>query len=256
MRAREFEDLIANLSPPLAGEEGVRFGDPQVEVRGVLVTWMPTCAAISAAAERACNLVICHEDLFFPYSGARAALEVSLNWPVSRNRIGLLVRHGLTVLRAHGSLDRLCVVDEFARAVGLRGEVMADGLARVFTISEVSLGDLARQVKRSLRLARIRVVGDLERRITKVGVAVGGIGLSVNISFWERLLSAGAQVVLTGETDEYAMRYAEDSGIGVIETTHAVSENPGLRRFCDILRERFPDVPVEFHECGVTWQDA
>ncbi|UCH35699.1 MAG: Nif3-like dinuclear metal center hexameric protein [Armatimonadota bacterium] len=255
MRAREVQDLLVALSPPLGGEEGFRFGDPDVETTSILVTWMATCDAIRTAADSDCKLIVCHEDPFFPYSGS-GALETSITWRVNRNRMELLSRHAMTVLRAHGTLDRLCVVDEFARAAGLRGDVVADGLARTFTIPETTLVDLARAIKASLGMNRLRVVGDLARRVTKVGVAVGGIGLSSNISFWETLLQHGAEVVLTGESDEYAMRYAVDSDIGIIETTHPISENPGLRRFCDILRREFPGVAVEFYECGVPWEEV
>jgi len=256
MRAREAQDFLIALSPPLGGEEGFRFGDPSVEVTGILVTWMATRDAMQSAADRAWNLVICHEDPFFPYSGS-GALETSITWRVNRERIALCARHGITILRAHGTLDRLCVVDEFARAAGLRGsDIREEGLARTFTIPETTLADFAEQVRANLGLLRVRVVGHLDRRITKVGIAVGGIGLSFNIAFWEILLRHGAQVVLTGETDEYAMHYAADNDVGIVETTHAISENPGLRRFCDILRERFPEVPVEFHECGVAWHDV
>ena len=254
MRAHEVQNLLVELSPPLGREEGFRFGDPDLEVSGILVTWMATCDAITTAANHGCNLVVCHEDPFFPYSGS-GALETSITWRVNRARIGLCAEHEITLLRAHGTLDRLCVVDEFARAAGLTGEVVSEGLARTFTVAEASLGDLARQVRDNLGLSSLRVVGDLDRRITRVGVAVGGIGLSVNIGFWETLLRHGAEVVLAGESDEYAMRYAIDSGIGLIETTHPASENPGLRRFCEILRERFPATPVRFYECQVPWEN-
>lgn len=254
MRAHEIQNLLVELSPPLGGEEGFRFGDPDLDVSGILVTWMATCDAIRTAANDGCNLVVCHEDAFFPYSGS-GALETSITWRVNRARIGLCAANGITLLRAHGTLDRFCVVDEFARAAGLIGEAVSEGLARTFTIAETSLADLARRVRDNLGLRSLRVVGDLDGHITRVGVAVGGIGLSFNIGFWEILLRDGAEVVLTGESDEYAMRYAIDSGIGVIETTHPASENPGLRRFGEILRERFPVTPVRFYECQVPWEN-
>jgi putative NIF3 family GTP cyclohydrolase 1 type 2 len=255
MRAHEVQNLLVELSPPLGREEGFRFGDPDVEVSGILVTWMATCDAIRTAANQGCSLVVCHEDPFFPYSGS-GALETSITWRVNRARIGLCTANGITLLRAHGTLDRACVVDEFARTAGLSGDVVSEGLARTFTTAETSLGDFARRVRDNLGLRSLRVVGDLDRRITKVGVAVGGIGLSFNIGFWEILLRHGAEAVLTGESDEYAMRYAIDSGVDVVETTHPASENPGLRRFCGILRERFPQASVEFYECGVPWAEV
>ena len=35
----------------------------------------------------------------------------------------------------------------------------------------------------------------------------------------------------------------------MIETSHEVSEDPGLRRFTRMLRVRFPQLKVTFHEC-------
>jgi hypothetical protein len=39
----------------------------------------------------------------------------------------------------------------------------------------------------------------------------------------------------------------------MIETSHEDSENDGLRRFCELLRERFPALSVEFFEVSRPW---
>jgi hypothetical protein len=44
--------------------------------------------------------------------------------------------------------------------------------------------------------------------------------------------------------------------VPTIETSHEDSENPGLQRFCELLRGRFPGLRVEFIEVPRPWQWA
>ena len=87
-----------------------------------------------------------------------------------------------------------------------------------------------------------------------MGLPWGGLGLSVNVGFIQSLIVHHPDVLIAGESDEYAMRYALDAGVAMIETSHGVSEDPGLRNFADRLREAFPEVKVAFFECGSPWQ--
>ncbi len=50
-------------------------------------------------------------------------------------------------------------------------------------------------------------------------------------------------------------RFAAEAGVDLIETSHEVSENPGLARFAEILQKAFPEAPVVFHEKGVVKPD-
>lgn len=79
------------------------------------------------------------------------------------------------------------------------------------------------------------------------------MGLFVNIEFMQRLVENGAEAGICGETDEYAMRFAEDAGLALIETSHAACENIGLRRFAAMVADAHPGLNVAFHECGPGW---
>jgi len=254
MRAAELQDFLERLSPGRGPEEGFRYGDPSAQVTGILVTWMATLGAIRRAAEDGCNLIVAHEDLFFPYSFQRQDLEPQLTWRVNRRRMELLARNGITVFRAHGTLDRLCVLDDFWRTLGLPEPVVKDGYIRIHEIPETSVGELAGRVKKRMGLERVRVTGDPARRVRRVGLPWGGLGLSLNVAFIESLLGHEPDALIAGETDDYAMRYMVDADVPMIETAHSVSENPGLRSFAERLRSEFPGVKVVFYECGVPWQ--
>ena len=100
----------------------------------------------------------------------------------------------------------------------------------------------------------VRVTGDSQRVVSRVGLPWGGLGLSVNVGFIEALLGYDPDVLIAGESDEYAMFYCLDADVPLIETSHAGSENFGLARFAQQLAQHFPGLRVVFHRCPVPWQ--
>ena len=51
-----------------------------------------------------------------------------------------------------------------------------------------------------------------------------------------------------------AVRFAAECGIPMIETSHEISENPGLRHFAAMLTRAFPAINVRFHEVSCAWE--
>ena len=49
-------------------------------------------------------------------------------------------------------------------------------------------------------------------------------------------------------------RFAAECGIPMIETSHELSENPGLRRFTAMLMDAFPGVEFRFYENECIWR--
>lgn len=256
MRAEEIGRFIEQLVPerPLGMDEGFRWGDPLVEVTGVMVAFFPTVEAIEACAARGMNLLIVHELLQMPYPWrGEAGLEQHLTWPVNFNRIGRLAKHEITLFRAHGALDHFCIHQAFVNLLGLGEPVVEDGFSSLFEMEPLPLGDVAEDVKRRVGMAAVRVCGDLDREVARVGLPWGGTGLSLNASFLNSVIRHGPDLLIAGESDEYAMRMVRDCGVALIETGHAISEEPGLESFARHLAESFPGLPVEFHRCEPAW---
>lgn len=253
-RRREFAKKFGQEVNELGREEGIRFGDGSVGVKGILVTWMLTTDAIKEAAKQGCNLILCHEIPFFGEKWDRET-PATPSWKVNEERKRLLSENGMTVFQCHATLDEILITDTFAEVLGLPKAARQEWRLRsVHEIAPIPLKKLARQVKKKMGLKIIRVVGDLNKKVSRVGLAYGGISLSVNLGFWEEMLKLNPDVVIGGETDEYAIRYAIENNLCVIETTHPISENPGLEKFCDELREVFPGVKIAFHRCGIPWE--
>lgn len=251
MRAREAIAWLEEREPATGSEEGFKLGDSEAEVAGVLICWMPTAAALEQAIAEGCNLVICHETLFYPQA---TAIDGERCWRTNRVRMELMHRGSMVVYRAHGKLDRLCIFDDFAAALGLSTVYSGDGFTRVFSLPPTPVAALVEKAKQATGMPVVRVAGDLERRVTRVGLPWGGLGLVTNIGFMQRLVENGAEAGICGETDECAIRFAEDAGVALIETSHAACENLGLRRFAGLLGAAFPGLRVVFHESGAGWQ--
>ncbi len=243
---------------PLNRDEGVHHGDADRPVGGVLVCWMATREALDVAAREGCDLVLTHESLYYPYN---AVINTDNppgweEWPTNRLRRELLERNGLTLLRVHGSLDEATICEDFVAVLGLGAPAAADGLVRVYDIPPCSLAELIARVKRCTGLERLRVSAPrgMDQSVRRVGLPWGGLGLFVNVRYQQQLVAMGCDVLIGGESDDYGMRFAADLGIPLIETGHSVSENPGLRRFRDLLAARFADLRVLYYECPPAWE--
>jgi putative NIF3 family GTP cyclohydrolase 1 type 2 len=238
----------------LGMDEGFRWGDPEVEVTGVMVAFFQVVEAIEACAEAGMNLLIVHELLQMPYPWRTGGgLEQHLTWPVNYNRISRLATHDITLFRAHGTLDHFCIQEAFVDLLGLGEPIVEDGFTSLFEVERQPLGELVEEVKSRTGLPAVRVMGDLERKVSRVGLPWGGTGLSVNAGFLNGVIEHDPEVLIAGESDEYAMRMVRDCDVALIETGHAVSEEPGLERFAEYLDESFPELPVVFHRCEPAW---
>jgi len=253
VKATGIAAFVESLSPGMGPEEGFRFGEPTVEVTGVLVCWMATVEAIETAAAGDCNLVVCHEELTFPYEFRDPNAVSRLWWRPNVRRLSLLGSHGITVYRAHGMLDRYAILDDFGHQLGLPEPVVKEGYIRIFEVEPLPVRQLAERVKERTGLAHVRVTGDLDRVVHRIGAPWGGLGLSLNTSFMQSLLAHDPDVFIAGEADDYGMRFAIDADVPLIETSHATSENPGLEHFARDLKQQFPELKVLFYANPPPW---
>lgn len=257
MQAAAIGRFIEELVPdrPLGADEGFRWGDPGVEARGVMVAFFPTIETIEACADEGCNLLIVHELLQMPYPWrGDGDLGQHLTWTVNRNRISALAKNDITLFRAHGTLDRFCIHQAFVEMLGLGDPVIEDGFVSIYEIPPITVRDLVNDVKQRTGMPALRVTAEAGREVTRVGLPWGGTGLSVNAGFLNSVIEHEPHVLIAGETDEYAMRMVRDCGVELIETGHAISEEPGLIRFAEHLGRQFPEVRVVFHRCEAAWQ--
>jgi putative NIF3 family GTP cyclohydrolase 1 type 2 len=254
--AKVFE-AIAPFASGVPGDElGFVFGDPECEVTGVACLWNVQAQSIRAAVEQKLNLLICHEGLWLPtqtspwYEGPAEA-EIFSN----RLRRELLERYGLTVYRSHSNWDALPqdgVPDQAFAALGFKG---AQEVARrkFFSVqqlpAEMSLAELAEKTGRGLGFGACRIFGEREQRVRRIAFLIGGFGENQ----WHMPQAArdlGAEAIIIGEMSEFVVIACLEMGLPVIETTHSVSEIPGIKRQAEMLALRLPGLPVRYVPSG------
>lgn len=251
IKVSDIEEYIKKLAGGLDKEEGLRFGIHGTKVNKILVCWMADVAAIRHAAQTGADLIVTHESLFYPYDiFENGGVPEFMAWHTNHNRIKLLAKHDISVIRAHGSLDKVCIFDDFASVLELGEPVIYEGdYVKIYEIGPVTYEDLIKHVKEKLKLEQLRVTsGSMGRKVKRIGLPWGGLGLFVNVGYMQELVKHGCDVFIAGETDNYGLRFAIDAGIDMIETGHEISENPGLRHFVEMLTDAFPGLPVEFFE--------
>jgi putative NIF3 family GTP cyclohydrolase 1 type 2 len=242
-------------------DEGVQHGRNDRLIRGATVAWMASPDAIRAAGAAGHDLLIGHESLYFPYDVVVADNPPPgwREWQINRQRFNLLEKYRLSFLRLHGSVDQISIFDTFAELLGLGEPVYANGLVKVYEIAPCPLAELVERVKHSVGMPHLRVAAQESeasegRTVHRVGLPWGGLGLFVNVGYQQQLIEQRCDVFIAGESDNYGFRFAAECGIPMIETSHEVSENPGLRRFVALLSETFPGVEFKFFENECVWK--
>ena len=240
-------------------DEGVLLGPAEREVKKALVSWMATPGALLRAEKTGVDLFIAHESLFYPYNwrSKPGQTQESEGWRTNRQRREIIERAGMTLVRIHGSADEISIFDVFAELLGLADPMCGERYKKVYEIEPVRLRELVSRVKAAVGMAHVRVScsdSDLDKKVHRVGLPWGGLGLFVNVGYQQWALENGCDVLIAGESDSYGFRFSAECGVPMIETSHEISENPGLRRFTEILAEHHPDIAFEFFDTGNSWR--
>ncbi len=119
-----------------------------------------------------------------------------------------------------------------------KGETL--GLGRIGYVDEMSLGEFAEHVKKSLDVKGVRVVGDLNSPVKKVAV-LGGDGNK----YWMSAKFKGADVYVTGDFYYHVAHDAMMEGLNIIDPGHNVEKvmKEGVRmKLTQMCEERGLDV--------------
>jgi len=239
MNAREFLDMIINEFGELGPEEGLRFKYFDDEIKGIKICWMVSKGVLSYYPEKF-NLLISHEELFFPpeYAGGKG------EGIVSEFRKNILEKYRINFLRLHYTLDKHFILNLFDKLTG--GElIIKENFYRIYKFENIKLKNLAEEMKKRYKIQFLKITFP-NKKIKRAGCLWGGLGLSINSKFIDKILSYNVDAVIAGEVDEYTIRALSDLKIGIIELGHEISETPGLLKFTDYLKKKIPQIPVKY----------
>lgn len=224
-------------------------GDPATPVKGIALVMMSTHEVLQRAVAAGANLIITHEPTYYSGQDNRAPLEAE-NDQVLATKQAYIREHGLVIFRFHDYMHRMqpdMVVTGVIKALGWQQYQLNNGPKLV--IPEITLEALAAQISAKLKIKTLRVVGDPQLKITKLGFSPGASGFAAN----RRALAADdVEALLFGEATEWeTIEYGTDAIAqgrkkALIILGHIPSEEAGMIECTAWLKTFVPEVPVQF----------
>jgi putative NIF3 family GTP cyclohydrolase 1 type 2 len=237
-------------------------GDPDTPVTGIATTFLATYDVLQRAAASGKNLIITHEPTFYEHQERTERLGDD---PVLAAKRELIEKHKLVVWRFHdhwhkrnpdgiilGMTERMGLTPFRVDSAPSGGK---EGLREgpFYRLPETTVGQLAAAMKDKLKANVVRVVGNPDMKVTRVGFACGAPGSWAQIRM---LQSDEVEVLLAGESPEWeTTEYVRDAVAAgkrkaVIFLGHCNSEEAGMEYCARWLKTVVPEVPVEFISAG------
>src|SRR5450755_4004721 len=220
-------------------------GNPDTVVTGVAVTMI----VLERASAKGLNFVITHEPTFYAHLDTPEGIPESD--PVWAEKRAFIEKHRMVVWRFHDHWHMRKpdgIEAEMVRSLGWEKFQKPEN-QYLFVVPETTLKKLAEEVARKLDSSVVRVVGEPEMKITKLGLSPGAAGSQREIHALEQ---DDVQVLLVGETREWeTVEYAADAvtqgrNKALIVIGHVPSEQAGMEECTRWLRGFVKTVPVEF----------
>lgn len=229
-------------------------GSKDMEVTGIVTTFMATVDVIREAASRGANLIITHEPTWFTGADQTDWLQDD---PVYLEKKKLLEEHGIAIWRFHDHMhlakpDR--IYEGLNKELGWEQHYRNDGtFSHIYEIEKKSLAELAEFFKSKLGMDVIRIVGKPDMECAKVGILVGGgsLGLGKEYMPMEFMRQHDLDVVVCGEITEWTLcAYVNDAQMlgmnkAMIVLGHERSEEWGMKHMAEWLQD-LVEPPVIF----------
>ena len=224
-------------------------GNPDTPVTGVAVTMMATMDVLQRASAKGLNFIITHEPTFYAHLDTPEG--VPQDDPVWAEKRAFIEKHGLVVWRFHDHWHMRMpdgIEAGNVHALGWEKFQRPDN-QYLFVVPETPVRALAAEVAKKLNSSVVRVVGNPEMNVTKVGFSPGAAGSQPEIHALEQ---DDVQVLMVGETREWeTVEYAADAVSegrqkALIVIGHVPSEQPGMEECARWLKGFVKDIPVEF----------
>ncbi len=231
-------------------------GNPDTAVTGIAVTMMATMDVLERASAKGLNLVITHEPTFYAHEDVPEGMPESD--PVWAEKRAFIEKRGMVVWRFHDHWHMRKpdgIEAGMAHALGWEKYQNAEN-PYLFVLPETTVKRLAEEVAKKLESPVVRVVGEPERKVTKVGLSPGFAGFERETHALE---SDDVQVLLVGETREWeTVEYAADAvtqgkNKALIVIGHIPSEQAGMEECTRWLSGFVKNVPVEFVATKEPW---
>lgn len=246
-KVQEIIAYLTQLAPPEAAAPGdnvgLLLGDPEAPVVRLMTALTLSADVAQEAIAREASLVVVHHPVIY-----RPISRIVTTEPTGRV-IWQLAKAGISVYCPHTAWDSaaLGINQQWAERLGLVEIAPLDsprpdgsGTGRFGRLPlPARLGDIAEHIKQLLRLPRVGVVGEADRKIVTVGIACGSGAELIPLA-----ADRGCDALVTGELTYHRCLLARALGMAVILVGHFASERFAMERLAELLAHAFPQVEV------------
>jgi putative NIF3 family GTP cyclohydrolase 1 type 2 len=238
------------VSWPANTVDTFKAGDPNTPVTGVATTMMATFDVLKQAAAAGTNLVITHEPTFYGHLDKLDDLEKEKD-PVFLAKEEFIKQHHLVVWRFHDQWHRRSpdgIETGMIKALGWEKYKNPQD-DHLFTMPGTTVNALASDIKHKLNIRTMRVVGNPDLQITKVGLRPGASGFASQRALFQR---DDVEAMVIGEGAEWEIvEYAADAVSegkrkALLILGHIPSEQAGMEECAAWLKGFVTEVPVKF----------
>lgn len=241
VKCEDIIDYMNEIAPEQLAEPwdnvGLLVGNKESIIKKALVALDATNSVIDEAIENQANLIITHHPISIKHIK-------KINNKTLEGRLYKLIKNDINVYSAHTNFDATIggTNDILANILNLKNiEILeptyninnvAYGIGRIGTLEkEMILSDYINQIKNSLNLSYVNVVGNLSKPIEKVALCSGS-----GADYLETAIAKEADVYICGDIRYHDAQQAQELGISCIDITHYASENisiPYLKEYLD-----------------------
>jgi putative NIF3 family GTP cyclohydrolase 1 type 2 len=234
-------------------------GNWEHQVTGVVTTFMATVDVIRRAIATGCNLIITHEPTYFTSSDSIDWLKADAVYQrkkalIDDNRISIWRYHD-HMHSGHEDLIYAGLLKAFGWTDYLNKEFP---LPHCYSIPTTTVTTLVGDLKKTLGMKVIQIVGNQNMKCSRVGILVGGGSLGLGHEEMPAKLMNDQQldVMICGEITEWTLSaYIRDAAAlgfnkAMIVIGHERSEEPGMKELANRLQPLLGEIPVHFLDAG------
>jgi len=246
------EQLMAPIHPIEGSVDTLKFGNPQTEVKGIVVAFMATQQVLERSVELGANLIITHEGTFFSHHDTKESSYV--HDPVYKAKSRFIEESGLAIYRFHDYWHRYepdGIMEGLIHALDWNDYVTEHlPIAAVVDVQPTKLAQIIEHIKKKLGIRYLRIAGDLSINCSRIGLLAGYRGGGENaIPLFAKY---ELDLMIYGEGPEWETpEYVRDAIYmgrhhALVVLGHSESEQPGMKLLADQLIKIYPGIPVHY----------
>ncbi len=256
MTVKDIIDKLEEIAPNCYAESwdnpGLLVGRSDREVDCVYIALDATETVIDQAIACKAQMIITHHPMIF------SALKQINDKDFISRRVLTMIENGISYFAMHTNFDvskmaELCskrldlthveVLDETI-APNTFGNESALGIGSVGEFQEKqTLQDLARKVKDVFDIPSVKIFGDMDKAVSKVGICPGSGKHMAGAA-----LAKGCECLITGDIDHHEGIDANSNGLMIIDAGHHGLEHIFVEYIADYLGAHLDNVRIHYEK--------